>query len=349
MTLRLKADRSAFEGHERTLVDALFFDGRRETSTEDVRAHYQETGFDPVASIRPELEDRVRVLLEAGDAPRLIGLPGVVWYLACAGLLLDAWYRGETEAFLPLFVGIGALVVAGITRGAGVIFRSRMDWGRRAALLCLLPALAVAAATAVFLWLYVARGVVDLSLLTLIAIVGLALWVTYNAIRGLQSRISRTAVAMRKNLTAGREFFSAELRRPHAALRDEWYPWLLALGLGKEADDWSTRRVSTADAIGDSDGTPLPATRRRPVMERSRPVMDGAGLAADGPEAAVGERRGRLRPPAWRRRYQRRKPHPRTHHPVIPPGPVVVEGVRRRVLRRWRWRRLVIGTGDQKI
>ncbi len=247
MTLRLKADRSALEGHERTLVDALFFDGRNETSTEDVRAHYQASGFDPVASIRPELEDRVRALLDAGDAPPLISWPGVVWYLACAGLLLGAWYRGETGAFLPLVVGIGALVVAGITRGAGVIFRSRMDWGRRAALLCLLPALAAAAAIAVFLWRYVAKGVVGLSPLTLIAIVALALWVTLNAIRGLQSRISRTAVAMRKNLTAGREFFSAELRRPHAALRDEWYPWLLALGLGNEADDWSTRRVSTAD------------------------------------------------------------------------------------------------------
>ena len=248
MTLRLKADRSALEGHERTLVDALFFDGRRETSTEDVRAHYRATGFDPLAVIRPELEDRVRVLLEAGDAPRLIGPLSVAWFLVCAGLLWTAWYRGETEAFLPLFVGIGALVVAGLARGTGVIFRSRMDWGRRAALLCLLPALAVAAATAVFLWQYVGKGVVDLLALTLIAIVGLALWVTYNAIRGLQSRTSRTAVAVRKNLTAAREFFSDELRRPHSALRDEWYPWLLALGLGKEADDWSTRGVSTDDA-----------------------------------------------------------------------------------------------------
>ena len=248
MTLRLKADRSALEGHERTLVDALFFDGRRETSTEDVRAHYREAGFDPVAAIRPELDARVRVLLEAGDAPRLIGALGVLWFLACAGLLWTAWYRGETGVFLPLFVGIAALVVTGIVRGAGVIFRSRMDWGRPAALLCLLPALVVAAATAVFLWQYAGRGVVDLSPPALLAIVGLALWVTYNAIRGLQSRTSRTAVALRKNLTAGRKFFSAELRRPHTALRDEWYPWLLALGLGEEADDWSTRRVSPDDA-----------------------------------------------------------------------------------------------------
>ena len=248
MTLRLKADRSALEGHERTLVDALFFDGRRETSTKDVRAHYRRTGFDPVAAIRPELESRVRVLLEAGDPPRLFGALAVVWFLACAALFWTAWYRGETGAFLPLLIGIGGLGVAAIARGAGVSFRSRMDWGRGAAFLCLLPALTVAAATAAFLWLYVRKGVVDLSPLALMAVVGLALWVIYNAIKVLQSRTSRTAVAVRKNLTAGRGFFSAKLQQPHAALRDEWYPWLLALGLGKQADDWSARRVSTTDA-----------------------------------------------------------------------------------------------------
>jgi hypothetical protein len=76
---------------------------------------------------------------------------GVVRFLACAALFWTAWYRGETGVFLPLFVGIGALVITGIVRGASVVFRSRMDWGRPAALLCLLPALLVAAATAVFL------------------------------------------------------------------------------------------------------------------------------------------------------------------------------------------------------
>src|SRR5262245_18673752 len=161
MTLRLKADRSALEGHERTLVDALFFDGRPETSTKDVRAHYRKTGFDPVAAIRPELEARVRVLLEAGDPPRLIGRLGVVWFLACAALLGAAWDRGEAGAFLLLF-GIAAMVVARIVRGTGVRFRSRMDWGRVAALLCLLPALIFAAATAAFIFLYVGKGAVDL-------------------------------------------------------------------------------------------------------------------------------------------------------------------------------------------
>jgi len=245
MTLRLKADRSTLEGHERTLVEALFFDRRTETSTKEVKAHYSDTGFDPAAAIRSELDTQVRLLLEAGDAPRPNRLVGLAWFLACAGMLLGAWYLGDAEGAVALFVGVGALVAAGVARAAGVIFRTRMDWGRRAALLCLLPALTVAAATAAFLWLWVAKGAIDLHPLMLVAIVALSLWVTYSSITGLKSRGSRAAVAFRKKLTTGRKFFSSELRRPQPALRDEWYPWVLAFGLGEQADAWSAQRVST--------------------------------------------------------------------------------------------------------
>lgn len=246
MTLRLKVDRSTLEGHERTLVEALFFDRRSETSTEDVRAHYRDKGFNPAQAIRSELDTRVRHLLEAaGDAPSPIGAVDLVWFLACAGLLWGAWYRGDTGGAVALFVGVGALIVAGVARVAGVMFRMRMDWGRRAALLCLLPALTVAAATAAFLWWYVGKGAIDLPPLMLAAIVALSLWVTYFSIEGMKSRLNRAGIAFRKTLTAGREFFSSELRRPQPRLRDEWYPWVLAFGLGKQSDAWSTQRAST--------------------------------------------------------------------------------------------------------
>jgi hypothetical protein len=291
----LKADRSALEGHERTLVDALFFDGRRETSTEDVRAHYREAGFDPVAAIRPELDARVRVLLEAGDAPRLIGALGVLWFLACAGLLWTAWYRGETGVFLPLFVGIAALVVTGIVRGAGVIFRSRMDWGRPAALLCLLPAL----------WLLRQRrsssgstpaGASSICRACVARDRRVGAWVTYNAIRDAIAN-QPTAVALRKNLTAGRKLFSADCagRIRHSATSGTM---VARARLGEEADDWSNgvcRRMTRSEIR-----TGLFRYTSSSGTERLSPAVDGAGLAADALEAAVVERRGRLPPRAWR-------------------------------------------------
>ena len=41
MRLSLKVDRDKLNGHERALVDGLFFDHRTETSTKEVRQHYK--------------------------------------------------------------------------------------------------------------------------------------------------------------------------------------------------------------------------------------------------------------------------------------------------------------------
>lgn len=245
MTLRLKVDRSTLDGHERTLVDALFFDGRTESSTEDVRSHYSDRGFNPIEVIRSELDARVQLLLESGDSPGPNGLTSAMLFLACAAMLAGAWYLGGTDGATPFFLAIAALAVAGIARIPGVVFRTRMDWGRKAALLSFLPAMAFAAATAAFLWRSVGRSDIDLSLLMVVASVALSLWVTNFSIRGMKSRPSRAAVALRKKLTAARAFFSAELRRPQPALRDDWYPWVLAFGLGEQADAWSTGPAAT--------------------------------------------------------------------------------------------------------
>ena len=183
MTLRLTVDRSTLEGHERTLVDALFFDGRTESRTEDVRSHYSDRGFNPVEPIKSELDARVQLLLESGDSPGPSGLTSILWFLACAAMLAGAWYLGGTDGAIPLFLAIGALAVAGIARIAGVVFRTRMDWGRGAAFLSFLPTMTFAVATATFLWRSVGRSDIDLSLLLVVASVALSLWVTNSSIR----------------------------------------------------------------------------------------------------------------------------------------------------------------------
>jgi uncharacterized membrane protein YgcG len=107
---------------------------------------------------------------------------------------------------------------------------------------CLIPAVILGTATAIFLWFYVGTGVVDLSAEVLVGIVAITLALTNASINALRSRESREGIALRKTLTAGREFFVAQLRRARPALRDEWYPWLLAFGLARQVDDWSAER-----------------------------------------------------------------------------------------------------------
>ena len=60
MTLRLKVDRTTLEGHERTLVETLFFNGRSKTNTEHVRDHYRKEGFNPAKAITIRAADTRR-------------------------------------------------------------------------------------------------------------------------------------------------------------------------------------------------------------------------------------------------------------------------------------------------
>jgi len=245
MALRLKVDRATLQGHERTLVDGLFFDGRTETTTEDVKAHYRTGGFNPAEAIKPELESSVRQMLPAGDVPRSFAFVNYVLFFAGVALMVAAWLLGQTAAS-AFFVAVGALIAAAIGWGFASWFRTQIHWGPAAALLCLIPAVAAAAGTAVFLWVYVGGGAVELEPLMFGSFVALSLWVTNVSVNGLKSRQSRAAIAFRKTLAAARQFFISELRNDRPALRDEWYPWVLAFGLGRQADDWSARSGSTS-------------------------------------------------------------------------------------------------------
>jgi uncharacterized membrane protein YgcG len=72
----------------------------------------------------------------------------------------------------------------------------------------------------------------------------LAFAVLFAGVNALKSTQHRAALAFRKKLASGREYFIAELAKDRPALRDEWFPWILAFGLGKQMDDWSAQRES---------------------------------------------------------------------------------------------------------
>jgi hypothetical protein len=252
MTLRLKVDRSTLQGHERSLVDGLFFDDRTETSTTLVKAHYRTKGFNPAAVIHRELQEAVAQMLPAGDAPRRIkGLTAAI-VLASLGFAVVAWFRGHFEPTSSAILTIALLVVAGIGWAAGLEFRGRLHWGPRQAVACLAPALAIALGVAAYLWFYAGTGRVDLDGMTVLAIVLLAVALTHASITALKSRQRRQGMALRKRLAAGREFFISELRKAQPALRDEWYPWLVAFGLAKQMDDWSAKRPGSTSTTSRS-------------------------------------------------------------------------------------------------
>ena len=138
-------------------------------------------------------------------------------------------------------IGLVSLVLAALATLPGSVFRSRVDWGQTSALLCLIPALAVAAGVAAFLWFYAGTGIVEVPTMGLLAITSLAIGVVNTSVNSLKSREGRAGIDVRKKLASARAYFIAQLRQQQPSLRDDWYPWVLAFGLNRQLDDWSAR------------------------------------------------------------------------------------------------------------
>lgn len=241
MTLRLKVARSTFTGYERQLIDALFFGGQTTTSTDDVKEHYQQSGFNPVRVIQKELQSSVHAVFPPVDPPRRFRIETMVVFAFGFGTLVGAWSGGYVIGPVVYMTGLGSLVLAALSTLPGTVFRSRVDWGRRSAVVCLIPAIVVTAAVEYFLWFTAGTGIVDIPTVLLMSIVALAIGVTNTSVNSLRSREDRSGIALRKKLAAARAFFIAQLRQSRPALRDEWYPWILAFGLKKQMNDWSAR------------------------------------------------------------------------------------------------------------
>ena len=80
----------------------------------------------------------------------------------------------------------------------------------------------------------------------------------------------------------------ASQKRP--ALRDEWYPWVLAFGLAREVDDWSTQRSVTGTGVGDGAGGRSPLVKRLRSARRLLPRGGAVSAAEDRAELGAGRR-----------------------------------------------------------
>lgn len=242
MVLRLKVDRRTLDGHERTLIERLFFDGRTTTSTTAVKEHYKNEGFDPAKEIRRELEAEVERVMPPGRPRVLTKFVGMACFLIGVALLVIDARAGFTSPPRAIVTGVVAFLLMGIGWAFGFTFQSNLQWGRKQALYALVPMAVVVGGVSAFLGLYVGPGAADVSMWYVAALVAFALAMIFATTTAMKSRRGPAALAFRKKLAAGRAFFDAELGKDQPALRDEWYPWVLAFGLGKRADDWSARR-----------------------------------------------------------------------------------------------------------
>ncbi len=245
LSLRLLVDRHSLSGYERDLVFALFFGGRSEVTTAELRAHYKSSGFDPAEVIRSGLEARLKLdVHEKQPRPAPSRRPTAILALSTLGFLgLQAawrWPAGRTTllalAFLvPAFYGL-ALGIAYAARNVPDKLRNRVIAFGVPMGLMVAGSLVVVFQPELSSWftIEVPPGILGLAALLLGPV---AAW--SSVLNAATSRERPETIAARQELLQARRHLKAELHRPEPDLDDSWFPYLLAFGLSAAMDRWA--------------------------------------------------------------------------------------------------------------
>lgn len=233
--LELLVDRDRLDDYERKLIDALFDPGATITNTHRVRQRYKKTGFDPASKITASLQRAVRALGQGGRVPDkphwsrslLLCISGVTL------MIIGAMLRPvDVPIMVVSWVAGTILYVPGLVRA--VLWRKRVyDLYTHAAGFLIPVALLTGAPLAVLLSGRPRAGVVLLAGLTVFVLA-----LVNSLLNQARTRQSTNLLARRRELAAAREYFKAELARREPRLRDEWFPYLIAFGLGPQMDRW---------------------------------------------------------------------------------------------------------------
>jgi hypothetical protein len=235
--LELTTSRDKLRAHERTLIDALFRSKEQTTDTDTVRKRYSKTGFNPASLIRSTLDTLVEraapsdatedTAVSGMSTLMLLGAALTLLALGMSRDLIDGLITGAAVALtVPFFL---------VARGFAAVWKHRVYrlWPIGGVLLALIVVGALA-----FAKLLVFGDSIFVGWLVL---AGLACWglaLTNSVANEARLAESPERVALRQRFGAAREFFRRELATREPRLKDAWYPYMLAFGLGKHVDRW---------------------------------------------------------------------------------------------------------------
>jgi len=263
--LELTASRPSLAKHERQLVDALFGSNATTTDTDAVRKRYASSGFNPVSYIEGPLSGQLHALPDIGGkaAPHR-GRRVTVALMLVAFVLLGFGIR---ERGVDVVIAIAAVMISlpiyGIARAFTVSWRNRVIRPVRHMAWFLAPMCGAATA----LWWLLDTGRHAVGALSLAGLVVWLLALLQSVLNAARSTQSPERIRFRKRLAAAREYFRVELKQAVPRLREEWYPHLLAFGLGRHVDRWF-------NAFG---GTNAAATTTASSRDRDRSFSTSGG------------------------------------------------------------------------
>jgi hypothetical protein len=225
-------------GYERLLVAKLFFDGN-ETDTKRIRKHYKSSGVDFAEIIRPGIERVVAETIPGWNVKtkRFRVRTHVISLIVAALLVAGIGFFGDPEDVGEAVVILAGGAIFGLIACGVASQKSQVIASFRSAFL--VPFLLMMFPTAL-LTLGALRGYPN-GRMTLPLLIACAIWllgILRLALDLLKSREGHAVIAARRKVLALRQYFVEQLRLPQPALRDEWFPHLLAFGLGRHSDRW---------------------------------------------------------------------------------------------------------------
>lgn len=238
--LTLKVDRDSLDGYEAALVHALFTPGSDHTDTESVKERYSDTGFNPASVIKAGVLNRVRALApEVGTRDRRaafrarLGVTVALGVVAVA-LLGAAFSKSATDGGVALMIMVIALGELFVGTLLGLALRDRVTGFQPPLVLVSFFQIEL---MVVMFWLLNGNQWL-LGPAALAAIAEWAVMILHAIASAACTTLSAEQVALRKQLSAVRRWFATELEKREPQLKDAWYPYMLALGLGKHVDKW---------------------------------------------------------------------------------------------------------------
>ncbi|MBI3776141.1 MAG: DUF2207 domain-containing protein [Gammaproteobacteria bacterium] len=268
--LELKVPRDHLSGYEAELINALFFDGGTTTNTDKIQAHYRNTGFNPVNKIAVAVKwDVQRVVGMSFDVSFNV-IPFLLLFVAAVMMIPVNVRFGTDEDGLVSALTVFSLFFYAIFALFGVAHyrRSYASWFQSVAGL-----VAVAAVFAVPVLVLLLYDPFNNSLYLFIELVTLWLAAFGGMLYGARTHAGFKAMEQRWLMSSARAWFKAELKKSKPSLDDARYPYLVALGLGGDADHW----VQTFGASGAA-----PFDRREdigasPASSGNQPWSGGGG------------------------------------------------------------------------
>jgi uncharacterized membrane protein YgcG len=237
--MKLLADWRTLPAGEKDLVQALFL-GQNETDTERIKENYKSTGFQPAALLKEPINAALQKVPEWNQPAKAVSPAEVLSFIA---MIFAGWLAFHVAKPLS-----GALILATVLTITGILVafsaRRRVDVGPWTpmffAAILILVGVVVAFASISFALTDLAAGIVALASAISAAVILML----------SRSREAIPKMEFRRRLAAARKYFASQLRSQHPNLKDEWYPYLVALGLGPDVDRWFKSFAGPARAIG---------------------------------------------------------------------------------------------------